>query len=262
VAIGRLELKCGKKGGAERHSKYIAREGTEQPVGRRGAKRPAKTERLEATGHGNMPWWAARDPSELWRASDVYERVNGTTYREMVISLPRELSPAQWRSLTQIWISQELGELHAYQWAIRVAYASDGLEQPYVHLMLCERRNDGIDRGAQQYFKRYNGENPERGGARKGYLDVVAAVGTGRHKARIEQLKALRGRWEVVCNRALELAGRPERIDMRSNAERGLEQPVERKHSASGWRHPDAPAGIRVLREGRAQRRTATRGAD
>lgn len=33
--------------------------------------------------------------------------------------------------------------------------------------MFCERKLDGIDRTEQQFFKRYNAVNPEKGGAGK-----------------------------------------------------------------------------------------------
>ncbi|MDE7981757.1 hypothetical protein PZE18_27145, partial [Escherichia coli] len=35
------------------------------------------------------------------------------------------------------------------------------------HLMISERINDGIERPAAQWFKRYNGKTPEKGGAQK-----------------------------------------------------------------------------------------------
>ena len=43
----------------------------------------------------------------------------------------------------------------------------DGNDQPHVHLMFNERLQDGIERDPEQYFKRYNSKNSERGGAKK-----------------------------------------------------------------------------------------------
>ena len=40
-------------------------------------------------------------------------------------------------------------------------------ENPHAHLMFSERGHDGIERSAEQWFKRYNGKEPEKGGARK-----------------------------------------------------------------------------------------------
>ena len=37
----------------------------------------------------------------------------------------------------------------------------------HAHLIFSERTNDGIERSAAQWFKRYNAKEPEKGGARK-----------------------------------------------------------------------------------------------
>ncbi|MGK3295870.1 hypothetical protein ACSLNR_28170, partial [Escherichia coli] len=42
---------------------------------------------------GNMPEWARDNPSHFWQAADQFERANGSTYRELEIALPRELTP-------------------------------------------------------------------------------------------------------------------------------------------------------------------------
>ena len=43
-------------------------------------------------------------------------------------------------------------------------HRGDG-ENPHAHLMFSERPNDGIERGGEQWFKRYNAKAPEKGGA-------------------------------------------------------------------------------------------------
>ena len=40
-------------------------------------------------------------------------------------------------------------------------------ENPHAHLMISERANDGIERDAAQWFRRYNGKDPEKGGAQE-----------------------------------------------------------------------------------------------
>ncbi|MGG6725263.1 UNVERIFIED_CONTAM: DNA primase, partial [Salmonella enterica subsp. enterica serovar Weltevreden] len=42
-----------------------------------------------------------------------------------------------------------------------------GGDAPDCPLMISERINDGIERPAAQWFKRYNGKTPEKGGAQK-----------------------------------------------------------------------------------------------
>ena len=55
---------------------------------------------------------------EFWQAADLHERANGTTYREFEVALPRELAAADRLALVREFIAQELGERHAYQFAI------------------------------------------------------------------------------------------------------------------------------------------------
>jgi hypothetical protein len=240
MAIGRLSVKVGKAGSAGPHAAYIARIG-------RYASRLEHGEKLEATGAGNMPAWAS-NPLDFWKAADAFERKNGTTYREMEIALPRELLPDQRAELVRAFVRQELGDKHAYQWAIHSPKAADGFEQPHVHLMFSERQRDGIERDPDQYFKRYNAKSPEKGGARKGYGEHAGQ--TLNAAQRRADLKALRGRWGETANRFLEHAGVAERVDMRSNAERGLVESPEPKQLPSQWRG----AGRELVLERRAAR--------
>ncbi|EMG9491742.1 MobA/MobL family protein, partial [Serratia marcescens] len=227
MAIGRLSMKVGKAGKAGPHAAYIAREGQY-------ADRLERGEKLEATEAGNMPAWAQSNPQAFWQAADAFERKNGTTYREMEIALPRELDADQRAALVREFVRQEIGDRHAYQWAIHTPTAADGQEQPHVHLMFSERQRDGIERDPEQYFKRYNAKAPEKGGARKGYGPSAGQTLTKAERA--AELKELRGRWEAMCNAHLERAGVEQRIDMRSHAERGTGLEPERKQLPSQWR--------------------------
>ena len=227
MAIGRLSMKVGKAGKAGPHAAYVARVGGY-------ASRLERGERLEVTEAGNMPAWARSSPLEFWRAADAYERKNGTTYREMEIALPRELDVELGAALVRAFVCQELGERHAYQWVIHVPTAADGGEQPHVHLMFSERQRDSIERDPEQYFKRYNAKAPDKGGARKGYGPSTGQTLTQAERA--AELKALRGRWQALCNQHLERAGVAERIDMRSHAERGTGLEPEAKQLPSQWR--------------------------
>ena len=236
MAIGRLSMKVGAKGKATPHAAYIARTGKYQH-------RLETGERLVATGTGNMPGWAQSDPSSFWKAADTFERENGTTYREMEIALPRELNDEQKQRLIQEWVKQEISTRHAYQWAIHSPRASDGGEQPHAHLMFSERTMDGIEREPGQLFKRYNSKAPEKGGAKK--------ANTGKQYAeRRDELKALRHRWEVLCNRHLRAADTKQRISMKPNhpLRHGAPEP---KMLPSEWSRGDAKADIIEFREAR-----------
>ena len=234
MAIARLSVKVGRKGKGAQHAAYIAREGKYE-------NRLEKGERLESTDNGNMPTWAKDNPQQFWLAADAFERQNGTAYREMEIALPRELNPEQREGLIRDWVKQELGERHAYQWAIHVPTAADGGEQPHCHLMFSERIDDGIARDPEQYFKLFNRKSPEKGGSQKANTGLDP-------KTRKEQLVALRERWGKTCNHHLALAHCPERIDMRSYVKQGLDLVPEKKMLPSEWRRPQERSVIMEFR--------------
>jgi hypothetical protein len=238
-----LSVKVGKAGKAAPHAAYIAREGQY-------AHRLERAEKLEATEAGNMPAWAQSKAQAFWQAADAFERKNGTTYREMEIALPRELDAGRRAALVREFVRQEIGERHAYQWAIHTPTAADGGEQPHVHLMFSERQRDGIARDPQQYFKRYNAKAPEKGGARKGYGPNAGQTLTRAERA--AELKELRGRWQAMCNTHLERAEVAQRIDMRSHAERGTGLEPERKQLPSQWRG-QGRANVIAFRQARAE---------
>jgi hypothetical protein len=176
-----------------------------------------------------MPEWAREDTAEFWSASDSFERANGNTYREYELALPRELSRGAQVALVQRFAEQELGSTRPYQWAIHVCTASDGKEQPHVHLMFSDRQQDGIERGPEQFFKRYNAKNPERGGARK------LSYGADKEEA-ARTYEGIRERWAKVQNLSLEQAGVEARVDHRSLAAQGIhrEPEVHRGPAVSG----------------------------
>ncbi len=217
VATYHCSVKVGGRGKAAAHAAYIAREG--QYSGR------ARYEDMESAGHGNMPAWAAHNPAHLWSAADEHERKNGATYREIEVALPRELNPEQRRELVEDFIRQELGERHAYQWAIHTPKAAlEGGDQPHAHIMYSERTLDGIERDPAQYFKRYNAKNPERGGCRKD------SAGT------VDRLQATRERWASIQNEHLARHGHAARVDHRSLADQGSDRLPERHLGGRGVR--------------------------
>ena len=206
MASYHIQINTGAKGQALEHAQYIDREGpfTEERYGE-----------VAARGHGNFPEWAGEDRAAFWRASDEFERANGNTYREYELALLRELTRAEQIALVQRFAEQELGSTRPYQWAIHTCTARDGKEQPHVHLMFSDRQLDGIERGPEQFFKRYNAKNPERGGSRK------ATYGADKEEA-ARVYEGIRERWARVQNQALEQAGVEARVDHRSLAAQGI----------------------------------------
>ncbi|MDP9091004.1 MAG: MobA/MobL family protein [Pseudomonadota bacterium] len=220
MASYHMQINTGGKGTALEHAQYIDRDGRfkEERYGE-----------VAARGHANMPEWAREDTAEFWRASDEYERANGNTYREYELALPRELSRDARVALVQRFAEQELGTTRPFQWAIHTCTASDGKEQPHVHLMFSDRQHDGIERGPEQFFKRYNAKNPERGGARK------FSYGADKEEA-ARTYEGIRERWAKVQNLSLEQAGVEVRVDHRSLAAQGItrEPEVHRGPAVSG----------------------------
>ena len=218
MASYHLSVKVGVKGKASAHAEYIERE-REYKL--------KNNEKLEAVEHGNMPEWAQDNPNLFWQCADEFERKNGSTYREIEIALPRELTLQQRKELVQTFVEQELGEKHAYTWAIHNPKASiEGGEQPHAHIMYSERLQDGIERSPDQFFKRYNSKNPERGGCQKSNFAKTA-------EQRKTELVELRERFADLQNAYLEEYGHTDRVDHRSLADQGIERSPE-KHL--GWK--------------------------
>jgi hypothetical protein len=218
MASYHLSVKVGAKGKASAHAEYIEREGEYKLK---------NNEKLEAVEHGNMPEWAQDNPNLFWQCADEFERKNGSTYREIEIALPRELTLQQRKELVQTFVEQELGEKHAYTWAIHNPKASiEGGEQPHAHIMYSERLQDGIERSPDQFFKRYNSKNPERGGCQKSNFAKTA-------EQRKTELVELRERFADLQNAYLEEYGHTDRVDHRSLADQGIERSPE-KHL--GWK--------------------------
>lgn len=202
MAVAVVKFKNGKKGMGTPHFDYIMRDGKYAP-------KADDLERLVISDSGNMPEWAMNDPKFYWSMADELERENGRIYKEHIIALPRGLDDQQLEQLARDLIKEHIGDKHPYSFAIHAPQASDGKEQPHLHFMYSERTLDGIDRGADTFFKRYNSKNPSKGGCKKANL----AMRKGEAR---QQAKELRQRIGDTINKHLELANRTERIDMRS----------------------------------------------
>jgi hypothetical protein len=239
MASYHFSVKTGRKGSASPHADYIAREGKHARE---------KDSDLEHKESGNMPAWAAHKPAEFWKAADTFERANGCTYREIEIALPRELKPEQRLELVRDFVRQEIGDRHAYQFAIHNPKAAiAGGEQPHAHIMFSERMNDGIDRDPQQYFKRANSKDPERGGAKKARFGETPTE-------RKEHLVAQRERWADLQNQYLERYQHAERVDARSLKAQGIGREPERHLGAGQIQRFDTEQLQAILERREAER--------
>ena len=233
MAVYHIKASFGSRAGgqsARAKRDYIEREGRYEK----------DSEELEYKEHGNMPEWAEDDPGSYWSAADQYERSNGRLYSEVQFALPKELGEAERRAVASDFAARLTGpEKLPYTLAIHRGGA-DG-ENPHAHLMYSERGQDGIERSAEQWFRRYNGKAPETGGARK---SRAAKAG--------DWLDKTRKAWEQTANQALERAGREERIDGRSLAERRDEayRSGDLARAAELSREPNVHLGPSRHREG------------
>lgn len=210
MATFHFEIKSGCKGSANDHADYIARAGYHR-----------KKEDLVYTEHGNLPAWAANDPRALWKAADKYERKNGAAYREAIIALPDELTAEQNAALVADVI-EVLAPGKPYQLAVHAPTSSlGGRSNPHLHLMTCDRVDDGIERPAERFFARHNSKCPERGGRKK------ASGGRSRMQLR-HDVTTVRKSVADTINHHLEINGHAARVDHRSLREQGIDRRAER----------------------------------
>ena len=166
MAVYHLKMSVGSRDGgqsARAKDAYIERED------RYAQQDPEECEHVE---HGHMPAWAQDDQRTYWAASDDHERSNGRLYREVQFALPNELSPEARRDLARSFAEQltdvQEGKL-PYTLAFHKGASAkpDTPDNPHAHLMFSERAHDGIERSAEQWFKRHNPKSTEQGGAKK-----------------------------------------------------------------------------------------------
>lgn len=201
MPIYHLSTNVGSRAGGQSASAkddYIEREG-------RYSRDPSE---VEHTASGHMPGWAEEDPHAYWEAADAGERSNGRLFREVEFALPVELDEGERREVA-LEFAQYLTSRERLPYTL--AIHRGGGENPHCHLVMSERSNDGVERTAETWFKRYNGKAPERGGARK--------VSTSSK----EWLQGTREAWAEHANRALARAGSEERVDHRSLSDRAEE---------------------------------------
>jgi hypothetical protein len=223
MAIYHCSFKHGSKGsGASSLAKadYICREGkySDKPD-------------LEYSTSGNMPEWAQSEPRAFWTASDQYERANGRVYSEIEVALPREISPEQRQKLVKDFVNEQFGENHPYTIAIHNPPAAlDGGEQPHAHIIFSQRKLDGIERNEEQFFKRANAKEPEKGGTAK-----------DRIWHNTEKLQQIRESWERHYNRYS-----PEKVSCKSLKALGIDREPER-HLGPKKTHMDSQEARKIM---------------
>lgn len=153
----------------------------------------------------NMPDFAKHNALIFWENADEHERSDARICLELELNLPSELKTVEQQiAVVETYIKQ-LNE-KAGRFPISYAIHSDkNGTNPHVHLMLSERTLDGIERPAEQYFRRGNSKNPERGGAIK-----------SRWWHDKKNVFWSRAAWAESCNQVLIANGHKGRFDPRT----------------------------------------------
>lgn len=226
-------------GSASKHVSYICRAGEYA----RGRPHGRERDRCLHVESAHMPAWAleaeGHDAEKVraaggryWQAADAGERANARLAVKLMVALPIELHPALHVPLAREFALRAAtlsdDSVLPVVWAIHEGKGTN----PHVHLLISERINDGHVRSESTWFKRAaTGTKPiESGGARK-----------TRELTR-DWIDTLRNDWAEMANGALERAGHSERMDPRSNLERGIED-LSAQHV--GW----GPSSERRRRE-------------
>lgn len=161
----------------------------------------------------HLPSWAEENPLNFFRAADQHERDNGERYKEIVFSLPNELSLSQQKEIIQRFLDAHMKNYY-YTYAIhdKIGTMSNGEHHTHVHLMFSTREIDDCERKQERqpdvFFSRVNPNHPEKGGCRKS--------GIWNGKDRAKNLSVFREDFARIQNEVLAKYGIPVRVDHRS----------------------------------------------
>ena len=137
------------------------------------------------------PDWV-RDRAQLWNAAEAAERRRDSQVaREVMVALPVELDVQEQRAGVREFCRQEFA---SQGMVADVSYHGTGSENPHAHILLTMRRIEGQGFGKKE--RAWNGK---------------------------ERLEGWRESWSNHANRALDRAGRSERIDHRTLKEQRQE---------------------------------------
>ncbi|MBR6666810.1 MAG: MobA/MobL family protein [Clostridia bacterium] len=159
------------------------------------------------------------DRQTLWNAVDeVEKRADAQTARRFVITLPKELTYEQNLSLIRAYCQ---AQFVSKGMICDLYYHDEHDGNPHVHLLLTMRAMDAQGRWLPKTKTTYVlDENGERIRGKNGRW-------LRDRQNTVDWSNPLNGEiwrheWEVAQNKALEAAGRPERIDMRSYERQGI----------------------------------------
>ena len=141
----------------------------------------------------NIPEWA-KSSYDFWEKYSQEDRVN-SSYKKIELSLQEELSFEENKKMLYEFIKKNVGDNYYYSVVIHDKESNEkGIQNTHVHIMICKRLEDGIKRNPEQFFKRYNSNSPEKGGA----------LTDNKYWGKKQTLINFREDWENIINKYFE----------------------------------------------------------
>ena len=199
MASYHFSVKCGNHNGrktsAINHLNYINREGRFKNFDQKNNDKQTN----ECIYKKNfLPAWAKDSARKFWSNAEKFERVNACVYKELEFNLVNELPLQENLKIINNLLKTEPMNKFYYSLVVhdKQKSAITGIRNLHCHLMFCERENDGIERDAKTFFKRYNSKNPASGGAKKSIMLNDRKIGK-------QTIKNLRDEYAKIVNKIL-----------------------------------------------------------
>lgn len=236
MATYHFTLKSGKTMRAAAHCDYIYRQGKYKDISHGDEEKD-----LVVTGH-YLPNWADKKPRKFFAMADKCERKNGVSYKEFEFALPNELTIKQNLEIVEQFLDKYMkNKCYCYAIHDKKNSSIENKRNIHCHIMFSERVIDKTRRSPEQFFKRYNSKNPEKGGAKKDRTFTD-------YKTRSENLKEARKFFEEITNLTLKKYGFKERV----SCETLKEQQKKEKNNIIKYfeldRKPEAHINYIILR--------------
>lgn len=100
------------------------------------------------------------DGKDFANTMEQNSRSNARLLKKYEMSLPREFSDKENIKIAKEFCEKKFGNEYTYFLGIHNPKGN----HPHMHLSVCERKLDGVERDKEKYFKRANTKNPEMGG--------------------------------------------------------------------------------------------------
>ena len=199
MASYHFSVKCGnyngRKTSATNHLNYINRGGKFKNIDKNNNEKQIN----ECVYKENfLPAWAEGSAKNFWSSAEKYERANACVYKELEFNLVNELPLKENLKIINNLLKIEPMNKFYYSLVVhdKQKSAITGIRNLHCHLMFCERENDGIERDAKTFFKRYNTKNPASGGAKKSIMLNDRKIGK-------QTIKNLRDEYAKIVNKIL-----------------------------------------------------------